>query len=403
MYRQHLFEAIQTSNQQVVSYCMESEHRLKFRCKHYLCVACRGLIMLPDIITLRCGHTVCMDCCTISYESVRKWIRYHKSLPNAPLDGLVLCALCHEPSIVAKRVMQSTYGVLYTHFLQLSVSEQLCFHVEIVYENERRTLLGYFSKDALLPTDHRGAWSTSDGQCGRPPGKIQAPNETWHWMCNWSIIKHGSTEGWQYAINWPGTGVVSKAFEWQPKSAPLCLVRRRGWYRLRLRLTQMDITQIEDFRLMIHFGSLVASKMQTASPVVNAEHLGPLVPALFSGRREGAAMPPNLSFGSSANSAESSSSLASLEIADKKPTITQKLHNLWELERSPSYASSEDSARSESDLGSPASPTSHVAPLSPEVPVTNTGSFHDVFHGGGGPPALAATHVNLLSPFPVFL
>eukprot|EP00667_Euglena_gracilis_P010757 EG_transcript_10960 len=101
--------------------------------------------------------------------------------------------------------------------------------VERLYENERR-VMGW-SRKFLLPTDRPNF--TDDTVKPRTREEVQLPSADWCWEDDWHVdCAGGDAEGWQYAFNWPHTGILGSK-EWQPKSCGDSMVRRRLWVRTR--------------------------------------------------------------------------------------------------------------------------------------------------------------------------
>jgi len=111
--------------------------------------------------------------------------------------------------------------------------------IEMVFENQRSSVLNNFSSENLQKNDKCGPWSNRYGvPCSKEDVKLPKSNE-WFWMTDWIIdLKSPNVnkqDGWQYA----------KSFEEKPDSwynepikgisSIVGCVRRRIWIRIRKR------------------------------------------------------------------------------------------------------------------------------------------------------------------------
>eukprot|EP00756_Hemistasia_phaeocysticola_P053822 Hpha_TRINITY_DN29771_c0_g1::TRINITY_DN29771_c0_g1_i1::g.2654::m.2654 len=245
------------------------------RRQRHVCSRCRAMLEEAEGLELMCGqddHWHCQNCLIdMGLKSLRR-LRCRRffardELLRVLLPGLVQCARCRHPSMLlirAREVLwaellssvgvevcrtgpQPSPGDQYTPFrtsfvvaveVDRDATNALQYHVDSIYENERRSFLGRFGSENLWVTDFRGNWSTEEGQ-PRKAGRrgINLPNSAYHWMENWAV-----GVGWRYATAWPG-GFVAGLLngQWQREATPWTFVRRRKWLRLRLRLSDDDV------------------------------------------------------------------------------------------------------------------------------------------------------------------
>eukprot|EP00668_Euglena_longa_P048274 GGOE01065342.1.p1 GENE.GGOE01065342.1~~GGOE01065342.1.p1 ORF type:complete len:392 (+),score=82.20 GGOE01065342.1:38-1213(+) len=101
--------------------------------------------------------------------------------------------------------------------------------VERIYENERR-FMGW-SRKFLLPTDRLNF--TDETLKPKAREDVCLPTADWQWEDEWHVDCTASdVEGWQYAFNWPHTGILGSK-EWRSKACGDSFVRRRLWVRTR--------------------------------------------------------------------------------------------------------------------------------------------------------------------------
>eukprot|EP01114_Cavostelium_apophysatum_P011844 TRINITY_DN2636_c0_g1_i2.p1 TRINITY_DN2636_c0_g1~~TRINITY_DN2636_c0_g1_i2.p1 ORF type:complete len:1423 (+),score=460.75 TRINITY_DN2636_c0_g1_i2:227-4495(+) len=98
---------------------------------------------------------------------------------------------------------------------------------EEVFENRRRAVLGTdYTAANLLPSDHRGAWSTKEGM-PKTKNDVKLPSN-WEWTEEWIVdtTRPGVDEnGWEYSLSWNST--------WVAVPGTLTYVSRRRWKRVR--------------------------------------------------------------------------------------------------------------------------------------------------------------------------
>jgi hypothetical protein len=110
--------------------------------------------------------------------------------------------------------------------------------MEVVVEcQRRRTPFNDFSAGGLLPTDYHGNW-TDERMERRLPGLELPLPQGWRWEEEgWEVdfSPRVDEHGWEYAINWPGTGTNVIDLSWHASVSSLDLVRRRRHVRHRAR------------------------------------------------------------------------------------------------------------------------------------------------------------------------
>ena len=110
--------------------------------------------------------------------------------------------------------------------------------MEVVVEcQRRRTPFNDFSAAGLLPTDYHGNWT--DERMERRLAGLELPlPQGWRWEEESWEVDHSrrvDEHGWEYAINWPGTGANVMDLSWHSSASSLDLVRRRRHVRHRAR------------------------------------------------------------------------------------------------------------------------------------------------------------------------
>lgn len=74
--------------------------------------------------------------------------------------------------------------------------------MEEIFENERKSLLGVFTKKNLLYTDKSGTWSTRD-LVPKTKDQIELP-PTWKWVTEWEVETDENIEeddGWRVGLS----------------------------------------------------------------------------------------------------------------------------------------------------------------------------------------------------------
>ncbi|OUM58459.1 hypothetical protein PIROE2DRAFT_16248 [Piromyces sp. E2] len=111
--------------------------------------------------------------------------------------------------------------------------------IEMVFENQRSSVLNNFSSENLQKNDKCGPWSNKYGvPCSKEDVKLPKSNG-WFWMTDWTIdLKSpnvNKNDGWQYARSFE-----EKPDNWYSEpikglSSLVGCVRRRIWIRIRKR------------------------------------------------------------------------------------------------------------------------------------------------------------------------
>eukprot|EP00759_Apiculatamorpha_spiralis_P034740 PhF_6_TR35765/c0_g1_i2/m.51966 len=243
-----------------------------------VCIRCRREALSLDLIhDTPCRHLVCQDCVdsAIKYQ---KW--YSQQFLTSRdlswndlglLQGLTHCPKCLKPYVVIQKVIfqdglatkgglqQKKYVILKK--LTSLVSDADNWVSYEVFENQRKGVISRFSKDNLLPTDFRGAWSTEGGDNVQDLDvSFPLPDDDWVWLNEWTpfeplpedptttpttppttpaaVEDETDAEGWSYAFNWPTHGVSSWVLgsQWSKVAYPSYFVRRRRHRRACVRL-----------------------------------------------------------------------------------------------------------------------------------------------------------------------
>ena len=246
------------------------------------CSRCRRRVFAREGVALMCGNPDHFHCNRCLHEMAETCLRLfvhknfygHENLRNL-LPGMVLCSACLHPSLInfeetdVCTVPERPFDMVQTtrSSVDSAATNDLTYHVDCSFQNERRSLVGRFSKENLMQQDYRGAWSNDDGTV-RMKGKshVKCPNASYHWVSDWEIetCHRKGQEGWEYALNWPGEWSLMERFwkaAWQPRPTVRTLVRRRKWRRLRLRLSGDDCLMLSLSRKPSPYWENILSKM----------------------------------------------------------------------------------------------------------------------------------------------
>eukprot|EP00755_Sulcionema_specki_P025764 Sspe_Gene.84053::Locus_55173_Transcript_1_3_Confidence_0.500_Length_851::g.84053::m.84053 len=213
------------------------------------CPRCKRRYRGDEGLTLHCGdvdHWHCADCLKIMALDLLQTLKKkcYFGLEEGLLLGMVKCSVCHHPSLLNLEVLEVSMADLmfqghvfesfgscsgrndllkelerrdFTPFktlslprftLDIAATNVLTYHVDSIYQNERRSFIGKFGKENLLVTDFRGPWSSENGaRMAKGRQGIKCPNQAYHWLEKWTVatrLRRCDTQGWEYAITWPG-------------------------------------------------------------------------------------------------------------------------------------------------------------------------------------------------------
>eukprot|EP01006_Ploeotia_vitrea_P008434 TRINITY_DN20108_c0_g1_i1.p1 TRINITY_DN20108_c0_g1~~TRINITY_DN20108_c0_g1_i1.p1 ORF type:complete len:364 (-),score=4.72 TRINITY_DN20108_c0_g1_i1:17-1081(-) len=309
-WRTHFARCLQLRNQKIDEFCTYFEvekDRLEAR-EERTCFNCSNSYVKYETVQLVCKHIACVYCCDGIVERTRnlpsKMPRNHKL---SVLDGLAPCPCCCVPSIVDCERQECQVGfrkLIHTTFtLRENFSKDIYFVVEHIYENQRKWLTGYSSAN-LMASDLRGPWSTEDGDA-KLKEDFKLPNPAWEWIGDWNVAREGDVDnnGWHYAWNWPGTGIMSKDSQWYSEPFATTFVRRRRWDRLRIRLGHGDMVKINRHRpLSADMGGRQSSTSMRSSdllpsPSSSPTHNAHAQPSFASSTSSSSALVPTQSIG----------------------------------------------------------------------------------------------------------
>ena len=229
--------------------------------KNAICTRCRTRVFEREGAVLRCGnpdHFHCIRCLHHMAETCLRLFMHKDFYGNSNLrqllPGMVMCSACLHPSLLEFKESEVPQTPSRPFDLTTTVSAStdasgtnvLTYHVDELYQNERRSFGGKFSKTNLFRQDYRGAWSNETGTVKlKGKASLKCPNASYHWISEWNVDDRTGLDahGWEYSHHWPGE--LSMLERWVPsqwKKVPdlFTFVRRRKWRRLRLRLSDDD-------------------------------------------------------------------------------------------------------------------------------------------------------------------
>ncbi|ORX42535.1 ankyrin [Piromyces finnis] len=195
------------------------------------------------------GQTPLMIACSKGYLDIIQLLIMTRANPlvknNIGETAYDIAAQNSERYICA---MLENYEINYVKKLKLN-KEQIVHNtaIEMIYENQRSSVLNTFSSENLQKNDKCGPWSNKHGVPCSKDDVLLPKSNGWFWMTDWDIdLKSpniNQTDGWQYA----------KSFDEKPEnwynepikglSSIVGCVRRRIWIRIRKRkYVQMNNT-----------------------------------------------------------------------------------------------------------------------------------------------------------------
>ena len=210
-----------------------SEHRHRWKSASYQCFRCKDLLIQEGVVTLVCGHFLCTECCKVCLDrgsQNRGQQSLAAALPAPNGTHLLVCNVCHRPSSIKKVTKQNGATGYEADNTLLFV-----WHLDIVFENQRRTLFSNYSRKHLLPSD-RYAYGDSNGARVADPKEATVASADWYYVESWSPQTSENTDsrGWQYAFNWVHGGETEGDKGWSAQPSRLRFVRRRRLQRLRI-------------------------------------------------------------------------------------------------------------------------------------------------------------------------
>eukprot|EP01060_Flectonema_neradi_P040410 TRINITY_DN919_c0_g2_i1.p1 TRINITY_DN919_c0_g2~~TRINITY_DN919_c0_g2_i1.p1 ORF type:complete len:302 (+),score=31.85 TRINITY_DN919_c0_g2_i1:118-1023(+) len=245
------------------------------------CCGCSKHARLQEGVHLMCGHIDhwhCFKCLDTLVTKSIEFLFQHNFFFNDKvrqlLPGIVICSVCTHPSFLSSEIryiadnpnqpFRLREDVTFT--LDVDSTNVLTYYVESLYQNERRAFAGMFGEENLLVVDFRGAWSNEENT-NYPKGRrsVKCPNASYHWITDWTIekIPKKDNQGWEYALNWPGSGSFDRflALRWCKIGSPTTFVRRRKWLRTRIRLSEDDLLLLEMVRSPCQYWEIILREL----------------------------------------------------------------------------------------------------------------------------------------------
>jgi ribosomal protein S27AE len=227
------------------------------------CLVCGIVVSDHEPVRWRCGHSFCESCvsrmaseylvpaCSDPYHEVGRKVR----------NSTFFCPNCHAVSVLHRSrrrfdpavttfppiVVLTVADLCYV--LDVNLSDHFANHTKVAtyYANERYVhFTGRYSSSNLLPLDYRGACSNEHDCAVEVSRDFRLPNSSWHWATDWHVDHTiGDADGWQYAFNWPDTGIVPGQV-WSNTKTFTSYVRRRRFRRVMIHLGPDVLDQWEN-------------------------------------------------------------------------------------------------------------------------------------------------------------
>eukprot|EP00759_Apiculatamorpha_spiralis_P015794 PhF_6_TR22343/c0_g1_i1/m.31635 len=263
-WRRHVEETLKRNDLRTKQLMEDIRVQLRPFLPQSICTNCGREALQLDMVDMPCGHNQCQDCLSslmgTQYEYFKKTMTPAVLQRLGVLKGTVLCPKCPHPLVLqrktvfdegfARKVFDSRKIVLLEALTKELEKPGVCNICE-TWENQRRTMFSKYSAANLLTTDHRGAWSTDNGDpIEDKDQKFKLPNMNCAWMYDWTIDRIRSpidAEGWSYAFNWPGSGIFASHAKWAASAGTMDFVRRRRYHRVWINFTEEVVLKAADY------------------------------------------------------------------------------------------------------------------------------------------------------------